>query len=158
MADLEKLAGMVDDLHAKDVFRMVMEPMAGFADKEEEAERHLRIYFKARMQANKQIVEHLQQRSAALGANLAEIREKFKAASEGLPKSPTIPVRIQVQQKPKPEVGKPKLLPPQELRNQIARKIERPPAPPQTTGNIWENWGKNPQPPVPPHADEEDHP
>lgn len=51
----------------------------------------------------------------------------------------------------------PSLLSPQELRDQIARKIERPPAPPQTTGNIWENWSKNPQQ-TPPPADEENQP
>jgi hypothetical protein len=51
----------------------------------------------------------------------------------------------------------PSLLSPQELRDQIARKIQRPPAPPQTTGNIWENWSKNPQQ-TPPPADEENQP
>ncbi len=49
------------------------------------------------------------------------------------------------------------LLSPQELRDQIARKIERPPASPQTTGNIWENWSKNSQQ-TPPPADEENQP
>lgn len=46
------------------------------------------------------------------------------------------------------------LLSPQELRDQIARKIERPPTPPQTTGNIWENWSKTPQTPAPPAGEE----
>jgi hypothetical protein len=60
--------------------------------------------------------------------------------------------------KPGPSKSKPtSLLSPQELRDQIARKIQRPPAPPQTTGNIWENWSKNPQQ-TPPPADEENQP
>jgi hypothetical protein len=60
---------------------------------------------------------------------------------------------------PKTEpIKPPSLLPPQELRDQIARKIERPPAPPQTTGNIWENWGKPQQTPPPSPAGEENKP
>ncbi len=79
------------------------------------------------------------------------LREKLKA----LPKAKKPISRKPTRKKgPAPALA---LLSPQELRDQIARKIQRPPAPPQTTGNIWENWSKNPQQ-TPPPADEENQP
>lgn len=157
MADLEKLAGMMDDQQARDTLETVLHPMPSLVEAEEKASRQLGIYFKERRRANQRIVEHLKQRTEALKATLAEIREKFTHASEGMPKSPPAPTLTRPPIRPKAIAKPPVLLPGQELRDQIARKIERPPAPPQTTGNIWENWSKNPQPPAP-TTDEENHP
>jgi hypothetical protein len=111
-----------------------------------------------KLQRNQINRDFLLGKAKAMRQQLESLVAGLEEASKNIPEPKCSKVPLPKIQTKKPERDLPKLLTPQELRDQIARKIERPPAPPQTTGNIWENWGKNPQPPVPPHADEEDHP
>lgn len=102
--------------------------------------------------------ERIAEKRAAYLESLQDLMKKRQGLLEKLKALPKAkkPISRKPSRKKNPAPA-PALLAPQELRDQIARKIQRPPTAPQTTGNIWENWSKNPQPPAPP-AGEENHP
>jgi len=108
----------------------------------------------ARNNANRAFLE---EKAKAMEAALQKLVAGLAEAKEKIPEPKGVAVPMPVPRPPKPKSLPPTLLSPQELRDQIARKIERPPTAPQTTGNIWENWSKNQQPPAPP-AEEENQP
>jgi hypothetical protein len=104
----------------------------------------------------KVIANLMLQRAKAFQAVAEEAEKTLGNALKKMPK-PEVPPLPKARPPKVAPPAPPKLLHPQELRDQIARKIERPPAPPQTTGNIWENWGKNQQTPPSPPADGENN-
>ncbi|MCE2806449.1 MAG: hypothetical protein LW700_14780 [Gemmataceae bacterium] len=109
-----------------------------------------------RISHQKLVSKLLRERALAFQAVAEEAEKTLVEEIKKLPKPKAVEFPVPLAPKP-PAPLSAKLLSPQELRDQIARKIQRPPAPPQTTGNIWENWSKNPQQ-TPPPADEENQP
>lgn len=101
--------------------------------------------------------ERIAEKRAAYLESLQDLMKKRQALLEKLKALPKH--KKPTSHKPPRKKGPaqaPALLAPQELRDQIARKIQRPPAPPQTSGNIWENWARNSSPPQePPSSFEE---
>lgn len=99
--------------------------------------------------------ERIAEKRAAYLESLQDLMKKRQGLLEKLKALPKAkkPISRKPSRKKNP-VPALALLSPQELRDQIARKIQRPPAAPQTTGNIWENWSKTPQTPAPPAGEE----